>query len=385
MRQGHALARSLLDCAESADCVARQGIDDALRRRSSDAAVHAAALMLAFVDRSDSRLSRSHARGWVPGFHELVDSGHLDAAAYALPRLRTAYPRVSYLEYMEFVFEQLPSKSGSQREPLVDDRARDVQVATTPNAETVVLAFCGATHQLGISINLLDRWFARLRSHVVYLRDRQKIGFTGGIDELGEDMPTTLEALRRLVREIGAERVVCVGNSAGATGALRYAQPLGADRVLALAPITGGPKYVKLVAPHLPPGAVMPWSDLVPLYREGRGVRVRVMYGAKNAGDRQQSHRMAGLPGVTVEAVPNWESHHLVGGLLLAGQLEQALDWLVTGSDAEDVQSITSSDATTPRAAHSPPAGGHCDNVTNGAGSRDRGPAAGSHEPLHRG
>lgn len=348
MRQSHALARGLLDSVRPVDSAVREGIDDALRRRSTDEAVHAAALLVAFVDGTDLRLSRSHARGWVPGFHELVDSGHLEAAEYALPKLREAFPRLSYLEYMEFVFVRLPSKCGNLREPIVDDRSRDVQVVTTPGADTVVMAFCGATHQLGISINLLDHWFAQLNTHVVYLRDREKVGYTAGIGELGDDMPTTIEALRDIVAETGARHVACVGNSAGATGALRYAQRLRAERVLALAPITGGPKYVKLVAPHLQPGAVMPWTDLVPLYRDADGVRVRVMYGARNAGDRQQSARMAGLPGFTVEAVPNWESHHLIGGLLLAGQLEQALDWLVSGTGTLSAESVSSTRAQAP-------------------------------------
>jgi hypothetical protein len=334
---GHALARSLLDCAGPADSAARQAIDDALRQRSADPVLHAAALWLAFSSGGDPRLSRSRVRGWVLGLRELIDSGHLDAAAYALPGLKGSFPQVPYLDYMALVFEHLPPAVGDGRGPFADDRNSDVQIALTPGADTVIVAFTGATHQLGISVNIWDRWFAQLNSHVVYLRDRRKVGYVGGIPVLGSDMKSTIEGLSRLVGDIGARRVVCVGNSAGATGALRYARRLGAERVLALAPITGGRKYAKLVAPDGPTGGVVPWGNLVPLYRRGRGVRAHILYGEKNAGDRQQSERMAGLPGVTVEALPDWESHHLVAGLIRSGRLGQVLGWLVFGDEVEDL------------------------------------------------
>jgi hypothetical protein len=327
------LARGLLDCAEPVDSATRDAIDDALCRRSTDPVLHAAALWLAFSAGDDLRLSRSHARGWIPGLHELIDSGHLDAAAYALPGLKAAYPQMPYLDYMAFVFRQLPPPVTSGREPFVDDRNSDVQVVRTPGADTVVIAFCGARHHLGISANLSDRWFAQLGTHLIYLRDRQKIGFTGGVAALGPDMATTIDGLTALVRDTGARRVVCLGNSAGGSGALRYARPLGAERVLALSPITGGRKYARMVGPQLQPGAEMPWGDLVPLYRDGSGVRARIMYGERNAGDRQQADRMAGLPGVTVEALADWESHHLLGGLIRAGRLAEVLGWLVSDDD----------------------------------------------------
>ena len=82
----------------------------------------------------------------------------------------------------------------------------------------------------------MDRWFAQLGSHVIYVRDRKKIGYTGGIAALGRTWQTTIEGLTRLVSDLGARRVVCIGNSAGASGALRYAGALGAERVLALSP-----------------------------------------------------------------------------------------------------------------------------------------------------
>lgn len=330
---GQALARGILDGTGPVGPAVRRAVDAALRGKSNDPAVHAAALWLAYSAGADLRLSRSQSRKWILGLDELIDCGHLDAAANAAPQLNAAYPRMPYLEHMALIFQHLPAAVSAGRERFVDDRDSDVQVVAMPGADTVVIAFCGARHRLGLSLSLMDRWFAQLGGHVIYLRDRRKVGYTRGVPALGRNMATTIESLRALARDLGAIRVVCTGNSAGASGALRYAGPLGAERVLALAPITGGPEFVRKVAPNLAPDGVTPWTDLVPLYRENNGVRVRILYGEKNEGDREQSLRMAGLPNVTVEAVPDWESHHLIGGLIRARRLQHVLGWL-TRDDA---------------------------------------------------
>jgi hypothetical protein len=324
---GPAAARRLLAGAAPMDAAAHRGVDEALCRGSNDPGVHAAALLLAFSAGEDLRLERSQAKRWALGLDELIDCGHLEAAAHAARRLDAAYPSLPYLAYMTLVFRRLPAAvEGRQR--FVDDRTKDVQLVPVPGADTLVVAFCGIGNRLGLSLSLIDRWFGQLGSHVVYLRDRRKLGFTGGIPSLGRDMAATIGRLETLADGVGARRIVCTGNSAGGSGALRSGRALGAERVLALAPITGGRDYEDTVRPHLRPGEAMPWTDLVPLYRDGAGPRVRVLYGAQNQGDRQQCERMAGLPNVTVEAISDWDSHHLVGGLLRAGRLQRVLSWL---------------------------------------------------------
>lgn len=339
-RPGHSLARRVLDRAVPVDAATRRAIDTAFRLGSSDPVLHAAALWVAWVTRSDLRLNRSLGRNWIPGLDELIHSGHLEAAAYALPTLKAKFPQLRYLENMDFVFHHLPTGVSEGRERFVDDRHKDVQTVRMPGADTAVIAFCGGRHELGMPINLLDRWFAQVDCHLVYLRDRQKIGYTGGIPELGDDVASTIESLAKLVGELGATRIVCLGHSAGASGALHYACALGVERVLALAPITGGLTYSKKFEPHLSAGGVMWWGDLVPLYRSGSGIRAHIVFGDKNAGDRQQSVRMDGLPGVTLEPLPGWESHHMMGELLRTGRLRQLLDWLVAGAGVADPDAL---------------------------------------------
>jgi hypothetical protein len=331
----HGLAQRLLDGTRQLDLTASKAINAALRRGSSDPLLHGAALWVAFNDRADLRLARSTPRYWALGLHELIQGGHLDAAGYAVRRMHGVLPRMAYLDNIAYVFRNLPAATTTGRDAFVDDRSSAVQTVRTAGADTVLLAFCGGKQQLGMPNNLLDRWFARLRCHVVYLRDDQRVGFTGGIATLGRDMETTIEGLRAIVEGLGARRVVCLGHSSGGTGALRYAKPLGADRVLALAPITGGREYTDKVLPHLPSDGELWWGDLVPLFRNGGGVRAHLVYGADNAGDSQQSGRMAGVPGVTLEALANCSSHHLMGELLRSGRLVEVLDWLVSLDDAQ--------------------------------------------------
>ena len=54
--------------------------------------MHAAALWLAYSARDDLGLDRSQPKRWVLGLDELIDRGHLEAAAYAVPRLNVAFP-----------------------------------------------------------------------------------------------------------------------------------------------------------------------------------------------------------------------------------------------------------------------------------------------------
>ena len=326
-----ALGQGLLDGTLPLDDAARLAVDEALGRDSTDRALLAAALLLAYDAGDDLGLGRSTAKRWVIGLDRLITSGHLEAAAHAAPQLVAAFPEIPFLVSMSVALRRLPAVVEDGREAFRDDRKNDVQVVPMPGADTVVLAFTGGGNKLGLSLNLMDRWLAKQHCHVVYLRDRQRVGYARGLPDLGPDLPTTIAGLSTIVRDLGAHRTVCIGTSAGATGALRYAPLLGAERVLALAPITGGPEYAAAITPYLQPGEVNPWDDLVPIYRHRNGVRVLVVYGDQNQGDRQQSLRMRGLPNVTVEAIHDWDSHHLIGGLLRNGQLQRVLRWLTSG------------------------------------------------------
>jgi hypothetical protein len=327
------------------DLASRQAVLAALENGSTDPSVHAAALRLACAADADPELDRSRGRYWILGLNELIEHGELEAATYAVPLLNTAFPDRRFLENMAVALDRLPPLVDNGREAFVDDPEADVQLVRMPDADAVVIDFCGAGHGPGLPIYIMDRWWAALGAHVIYLRDRSRVGYTKGIPELGDSVAETSTGLKKIIESLGVTRVTCVGASAGASGALRYAVSLGADRVLAMAPITGGPKLDQTVDPPLELDEMRGWGDLVPLYREPTGVRARIVYGEKNAGDTREALRMAGLPGVTLEALVGWEAHLLFVGLHQAGLLDQVLRWLVALDDvgADDARLILTS------------------------------------------
>ena len=131
-------AERLLGRVGPADAATRRAIELALSRGSTDPALHAAALLVAHLDRDDLRLARSKAKRWVLGLDELVDRGHVDAAAFAAPRLAAAYPNIPYLASMGLVFRRLPAAAGGARAPFTDDLARDVQIVPMPGSDTLL-------------------------------------------------------------------------------------------------------------------------------------------------------------------------------------------------------------------------------------------------------
>ena len=66
--------------------------------------------------------------------------------------------------------------------PFADDFAKDVQVVARPNAKTVVIVFCGAAHNIGISLDDAHRFFSRLDASVIYLRDMKNRNFLSGVN-----------------------------------------------------------------------------------------------------------------------------------------------------------------------------------------------------------
>ena len=119
-----------------------------------------------------------------------------------------------------------------------DDPASDVQIARRAGCDTVLLAFCGQGHEIGPPMPMMHRWLGGLGASVVYLRDFNGCKYLGGIKSLAADRPASLEALRRIVDQLGGRRILCYGNSAGGFGALDYGLALGADAILCMAGAT---------------------------------------------------------------------------------------------------------------------------------------------------
>jgi pimeloyl-ACP methyl ester carboxylesterase len=274
---------------------------------------------------------------WVVAFDLLVDEGELEAAGAVIDTLHRDFPTNTFFRNTAMAFSRLP--------PVVDDPvftafkddiSKEVQVVRRAGAKTVLLGFAGNGGKMSLPLNLIHRWFARWDVHVIYLRDLVTKLYMRGVTALGSDYAESAAALRTMIGELGAERIVCQGHSAGGFAALRFGLELGAAAVLAFGATT---------SPFLNPDEkTLGWAkrfgvdeglDLRPLYdRAARTPKARLCYSEANERDAAQARHMQGAPGVTLEPVFNRGQHGVFMPLLKAGRYDELLRELVTGEPA---------------------------------------------------
>jgi hypothetical protein len=199
--------------------------------------------------------------------------------------------------------------------------------------------------RLGFPLQVIHRWFGRLPASLVYLRDLRSLMFLAGIQSVAPDLRGTQRELRRLAASLGAERILCFGNSGGIAPALRYGLDMRAEAVLGMAgPILADPNRYKhpragalwsRMAEELPRDAFHP--DLPFRYSVAEWPpRVLIAYGADNEDDCHNAHAMAHLPCVTLYKVEGYGRHNIITELVIRGAFDPLLEWLVSGSQGEE-------------------------------------------------
>ncbi|WP_237481368.1 putative capsular polysaccharide synthesis family protein [Lichenibacterium dinghuense] len=227
----------------------------------------------------------------------------------------------------------------------LDDAAQEMRVVRCGNATEVLLVFCGRHGSLGFPLPIAHRWFAPLGVHVVYLRDPDGELYAGGLRTLGGDRGATIRTLRGVVDELGATRIACYGNSNGGYAALLYGLEMGAAAVLAVnAMILISEEQIVSYRgadrrrPHLP--------DLARLYATASPrPRVCLVHSADNAQDAAAALALAGISGVTVEAVPDVDGHDAHMALIEGGQFGDLLRRALMDADAPSGPVRTGEDA----------------------------------------
>jgi hypothetical protein len=262
-------------------------------------------LAAAFAEDRAPRFDRAEASLWARLIRDEIGGGNIAAGEHGLRHLRAHYPGFTFARRLGAVIDRLPLAGPSL--PFTDDPARDVQVAARPGADALLLAYCGAAHNLGLPLGLMHCWLGRLDASVAYLRDFSLRRYAEGIASLGPDRAATLAALRGLSRDLGARRIVCFGSSAGSFGALHDGLDLGAEAVLA----TGAALDLRglyAAAPHRP--------------------RVRLVFGADYWNDRIYVEDFAAVPGVILQPLAGFAEHNVVPELIVRDGLDAALQWL---------------------------------------------------------
>ena len=256
-----------------------------------------------------------------------VAPGWLDIDKFA----RSPKANMSVLMAWRSVLRHLPATAASN---FIDDPDKDLQVVPAnggaeADSAPLVFVFCGAGQQFAIPLNMIHRWLGRLRAHIVYLKDRKDCLYVMGVSSLGRDYATSIAALRRLIDQLGAPSVHCMGNSAGVYGALQMGLDLGAQSVLCLA---GPTELVPRSA-----GTLRGVTDIDSAMLTVRGryesahvyPRIRHIYGGANDRDREQAELLAGMEGVELVPLADWPHHLVIDALIETGEFDTNLNWLL--------------------------------------------------------
>ena len=164
-----------------------------------------------------------------------LEWGSTQDAVRALSAIPSGTPAARMSEPLRRAIASRPAASWRAAARFEDDRSRDVQIVRVAGAATTILVFTGLGGRLAyLPVGHLDTVLAAFAANVVYLRDVSSRAYLDGIASLG-DLPDTLAHLARLATELGAPRLVTMGNSIGGFGAVRYAARLGAAAALSFA------------------------------------------------------------------------------------------------------------------------------------------------------
>ncbi len=269
-------------------------------------------------------------REWIKTIDELLSSGKLDLARFALDRLREQAPDLRWPQTISELIDLMPEGSPRERR-FVDHRDSDLQLVPRQGARTVVLGFCGRRNRLNMPLWLFQRWMAKLEVSVIYLRDFDESFYLGGVRSCGS-LAATVERLRQAIGSMNAERVVCIGNSSGGYGALRYGLELGADRVFSFSgAVNMTPEFnvhLNRKTSALRLAADFPDTnlDLRELYlAAARRPRTELYFGDNAWDDRIHNEHMAGVPGVTLHPVPDYAGHGALPELIRRGEFDPIL------------------------------------------------------------
>jgi hypothetical protein len=271
---------------------------------------------------------------WILALDALIARGAVEAAKHALIWMNESFPNTKYFQRMNVVLSRLPPVSVDRNfAAFRDDRSKDIQVVRRAGADVVLIGLCGAQHQMMIPVNLIHRWFGQANVHVIYLRDFSSRLYSHGVSSISGGYQATIDQLLVSARELGATRIVCQGHSSGGFGAMKMALDLGAEATLTFGA----------------PTCMIPLKDEQQRYDQFSGgvtTNLRVLYDAAlqtprahlifaglHERDVRQATNMAGLPKVTLEAMPDQDHHGSVFlQVLEMGRYETLLNWLVDPS-----------------------------------------------------
>ncbi len=229
-----------------------------------------------------------------------------------VPQLR---PEVSEMMAQVRELRQLRAGNGvalpdGGAEGASDDRGYWVVPA---QSDTTLIAFTGRAQRLGLSIYFMHSLLSRLNANVIYLFDWANSFYFAGVSGLSRDTETTVAQLRALCAGLHSRRVLCIGQSAGGYGALRYGAKLNADGIIAFSPLIL-PVMASRTRARIEAETGLPLTEEETdlrrlLANHSRPPHIEIVYGTDNAADVASARHLAGLPTVVERPLQGVSSH----------------------------------------------------------------------------
>ncbi len=212
-----------------------------------------------------------------------------------------------------------------------------ILVARGPvDADRAIICFPGGAQRFWLSMQAMHRILRGFGCHLVYVRDFSASYYLAGDPARGLDYDGLVNEVREAARSLGASRLFCIGNSAGAYGAMRFALDLGAEAALGFATPTNPadlPVMRAAMARHHQKLATAGRSaDLRQLFAASPSPpRAILCYGADHDGDREQAELMAGLPTVRLLPSPGIATHNVIARHLRDGSFQAMVAAMLRG------------------------------------------------------
>ncbi len=174
-------------------------------------------------------------------------------------------------------------------------------------------------------------------SHLFVIRDPSRCFGMCELPRLGPDYDTNLALLRRMLQELGAHEVYCIGFSSGGFPALKYGLDLQGSGVLAFSCPTS------LDIADDPGSDLSKYPQLALLYRKARHratsmaveytaslrrPRVLLVFGKDHPRDTFCANLMAGVPGIRLKALGGFQGHGSFAESVSRGAFTGFLDQL---------------------------------------------------------
>ena len=207
-----------------------------------------------------------------------------------------------------------------------------VRVVRRDAAQGTLVVFGGLLGGLSyLHFRLIDRLFADLPIHVVYLRDPFGCNYLNGIPELGSDEGAMRSALQSICNTLGGGPVVTLGGSGAGYSALRMGLALGARRVVSLAGFVT-PTPVQLGGESRPfPvfeelfGSDLTAHDLRPELQRCSETRLIQIVGGNYQPDLDQARTLEGIANAETVVMDGVDTHHVVLPAVIDGTLIRKL------------------------------------------------------------